>query len=154
MEKQNRTIGEIKFSPPTLAQRIAEKVTGLVGSWKFITIQSIVLLVWVVWNVVGILNFRWDPYPFILMNLFLSLQAAYTAPLILIAGEKQSEKDRKILYGDYCLDKQSNSLIQGIHSHLEMQDDKIDLLLKNVGVELTDEIKEQEEELSKLPPLR
>jgi len=150
MERLNKEIGEIKFRPPTLSQKIAERVTKMVGSWKFITIQSIILVFWIIWNTFGFLNFKWDSYPFILMNLFLSLQAAYTAPLILIAGEGQAEKDRKILYGDYCLDRQSYSLIEGIHKHLKLQDDKIDLLLKKAKIELPDELKEKEQELDKV----
>lgn len=124
---------KIKITPPTRAQRIAEKVSDLVGSWKFIIIQSCILLSWVIWNAYNLFNYRWDPYPFILMNLFLSLQAAYTAPLILIANSRQAEKDRQILYGDYDLDAQSHSLIKEIHDHLEGQDNKIDQLLKKIG---------------------
>jgi uncharacterized membrane protein len=61
-------------------------------------------------NATGVVR-PWDPYPFILMNLVLSLQAAYTAPMILMAQNRQAEKDRRILYGDYDLDHSTNKAL-------------------------------------------
>lgn len=130
---------EPKPPPITFGQRLAEKVANIVGSWSFIVFQSFILVSWVIWNAVGFLGFSWDPYPFILMNLFLSLQAAYTAPLILIASNRQAEKDRQVLYGDFQVDQHSNSVIRSIHQHLQLQDDKIDLLLKEAGIEQPEE---------------
>ena len=78
-----------------LGARIADDVTSFLGSWRFIAIQSAIVLVWVVGNVV--LLFHFDPYPFILLNLAFSTQAAYAAPLILLAGNRQSLRDRMTL---------------------------------------------------------
>ena len=64
------------------------------GSWPFIIIQSALLLVWVAINFYGLFVKRWDPYPFILLNLVLSLQATYAGPIVLLAGNRQSQKDR------------------------------------------------------------
>jgi uncharacterized membrane protein len=63
------------------------------GSWRFLIIQSVIIAVWVVLNVVGFVN-HWDPYPFILLNLCFSLQAAYTGPILLVAGNRQAQLDR------------------------------------------------------------
>lgn len=96
--------------PPTFGQRAAEGVANLVGSWKFIILQSCGIIAWITINSTGILH-PWDGYPFILMNLVLSLQAAYTAPMILMAQNRQAEKDRRILYGDFELDQSTNQAL-------------------------------------------
>ena len=78
-----------------LGSRIADHVTAFLGSWKFIVIQTVIVLIWIVGNIVLLFNF--DPFPFILLNLGFSTQAAYAAPLILLAGNRQSLRDRMTL---------------------------------------------------------
>ena len=78
-----------------IGARIADKVTGFLGSWRFVLIQSFLVLVWIVGNVV--LLFHFDPYPFILLNLAFSTQAAYAAPLILLASNRAGQRDRLTL---------------------------------------------------------
>jgi uncharacterized membrane protein len=75
--------------------RIADDVTSFLGSWRFILIQTLIVLVWIVGNIV--LLFHFDPFPFILLNLAFSTQAAYAAPLILLAGNRQALRDRMTL---------------------------------------------------------
>jgi uncharacterized membrane protein len=75
--------------------RIADAVTGFMGSWTFIAIQTVIVIIWIVGNVW--LLFHFDAYPFILLNLAFSTQAAYAAPLILLAGNRQSLRDRLTL---------------------------------------------------------
>jgi uncharacterized membrane protein len=77
----------------TLGDRIADWFAGVVGSWRFIIIQSMILAAWIFLNVVGWVQ-HWDPYPFILLNLALSFQAAYTAPIIMMSQNRESMKDR------------------------------------------------------------
>lgn len=91
---------------------LADKIASFVGSWKFIIIQSVVLIVWMCINLDHMVAF--DPYPFILMNLFLSAQAAYATPMILMSGNRQSEKDRKELIKDLKVDEHSNQLLKNI----------------------------------------
>jgi uncharacterized membrane protein len=79
----------------TLGERVADRVTGFLGSWRFIIIQSVIVMIWIVGNVY--LLFHFDPYPFILLNLAFSTQAAYAAPLILLAGNRASIRDRMTL---------------------------------------------------------
>ena len=78
-----------------LGARIADRVTTFLGSWTFIAIQTVIVIVWIIGNV--ILLFDFDPFPFILLNLAFSTQAAYAAPLILLAGNRQSLRDRMTL---------------------------------------------------------
>ena len=75
--------------------RIADAVTGFMGSWNFIAIQTVIVIIWIAGNIW--LLFHYDPYPFILLNLAFSTQAAYAAPLILLAGNRQSLRDRLTL---------------------------------------------------------
>jgi len=75
--------------------RVADRVTTFLGSWTFIAIQTVIVLAWIAGNV--ILLFHFDPFPFILLNLAFSTQAAYAAPLILLAGNRQSLRDRLTL---------------------------------------------------------
>jgi uncharacterized membrane protein len=81
--------------------RIADQVTRFIGSWRFLAIQTVIVIAWIVGNV--ILLFKFDPYPFILLNLAFSTQAAYAAPLILLAGNRAAQRDRLTL--EHAADK-------------------------------------------------
>jgi uncharacterized membrane protein len=83
------------FNQAPFGARVADWVTGFLGSWKFIAIQTVIVVIWIVGNVYLIFNF--DPFPFILLNLAFSTQAAYAAPLILLAGNRQALRDRMTL---------------------------------------------------------
>lgn len=111
--------------PPTPGQRAAEWVASMVGSWRFIIVQSSIIAVWIILNVTGVFQ-TWDAYPFILLNLMLSLQAAYTAPMILMAQNRQAEKDRRILYGDYELDESTNRALLETLDVLKRMEDRLD----------------------------
>jgi uncharacterized membrane protein len=80
----------------TTGERIADAVTSFLGSWRFLLIQTAVVAVWLVANL-WLLSQPFDPYPFILLNLAFSTQAAYAAPLILLAGNRQQLRDRLTL---------------------------------------------------------
>ena len=79
-----------------LGARIADRVTGFLGSWPFIVIQTVIVTIWIAGNI-WLLSQPFDPYPFILLNLAFSTQAAYAAPLILLAGNRASLRDRMTL---------------------------------------------------------
>jgi CRP/FNR family cyclic AMP-dependent transcriptional regulator len=89
----SRNVNEIEEEQMTLGQRVADKVADTIGSWRFIITQSIILIVWIILNVTAWIN-SWDPYPFILLNLALSFQAAYSGPVIMMSQNRQSAKDR------------------------------------------------------------
>jgi uncharacterized membrane protein len=121
-----RNINEI--APLTLGQRVADRFANVMGSWSFIIIQSIILAAWVTINVVAYV-WRWDPYPFILLNLALSFQAAYAAPIIMMSQNRQSEKDRVAAENDYQINVKAEEEVKAIMSHLEQQDEMmIDIL--------------------------
>jgi uncharacterized membrane protein len=115
----------------TFGQRTADQVAALVGSWPFIIVQSIVLVAWVIFNVVAWAH-HWDPYPFILMNLVLSLQAAYTAPVILMSQNREAERDRLVARNDYVLNQKAEEEIRVILAHLSAQDQALKAIHKHV----------------------
>jgi uncharacterized membrane protein len=89
-------INKAMFEDAPLGARIADRVTGFMGSWAFIIIQTVIVLIWIGGNI-ALLTRPFDPYPFILLNLAFSTQAAYAAPLILLAGNRASIRDRMTL---------------------------------------------------------
>lgn len=89
----SRNVNEVDEERLTLGQRIADTVADTMGSWPFIIIQSTILATWIALNITAWIN-HWDPYPFILLNLMLSFQAAYAAPFIMMSQNRQASKDR------------------------------------------------------------
>jgi len=85
--------------PRTFAERVADGVASGIGSWRFIIIQTILVIIWVAINITGFI-LQWDPYPFILLNLMFSVQAAYTGPILLLAGNRQAARDRAMAQRD------------------------------------------------------
>ena len=116
------------IAPRTFAARAADAVAAVVGSWRFILIQSALLIAWLVFNAVS--SARVDPYPFILLNLMLSFQAAYTTPIIMMSQNRQSEIDRKRAIDDYDINTKAELEIETLH-------EKIDLLREQEIAQLT-----------------
>ena len=90
-------VNQATFDDRDFGERIADRVAAGMGSWTFLIVQSFFILVWVAVNVVWLANRGWDRYPFILLNLLLSLQATYAGPIVLLAGNRRSAKDRATL---------------------------------------------------------
>lgn len=97
----------------TFGQKLADSVADGMGSWKFIIIQTIIVIGWMVLNLVGYC-YQWDPYPFILLNLLFSTQAAYAAPIIMMSQNRQSQRDREHAEADYQVNIQSKEEIEEI----------------------------------------
>ncbi len=98
----------------TLGQRVADRFAKLIGSWRFIIIQSVLLLVWIALNITGYV-YRWDPYPFILLNLAMSFQAAYAAPILMMSQNRQAEKDHLQAKNDYEVNLKAELEIMQLH---------------------------------------
>lgn len=97
----------------TLGQKAADKLTGFAGSWTFILSLFIFLLIWMVINVFMVIN-KWDPYPFILLNLILSCLAGVQAPIILMSQNRQTQRDRKKSEYDYMINKKAEKEIREV----------------------------------------
>lgn len=132
--------GDDDEPPLTPGQWVADKVAAGMGSWTFIIIQSLLLAAWVVLNVTAVIQ-HWDPYPFILLNLMLSFQAAYAAPFIMMAQNRQQDIDRKKAENDYKINVKAELEIELVHQKLdELRENEILLLTKTVA-DLTELLK-------------
>ncbi len=112
-------------------QLISDKVARFGGSWSFILIFTGILIVWILYNTLMLKQDRFDPYPFILMNLVLSCLAALQAPIIMMSQNRQEEKDRKRAENDYLVNLKAELEIRSLHK-------KIDVLLEEEVKQLFD----------------
>jgi uncharacterized membrane protein len=119
--KPLRNVNEIVDERLTVGHRVADRVARIVGSWTFIIVQSVLLAIWATLNVVAWIS-HWDPYPFILMNLFLSLQAAYTAPVIMMSQNRLAARDRIEAHNDFLINQKAEEEVRAILTHLAAQD--------------------------------
>lgn len=124
-------VNKVADAELTIGQKVADKVASTVGSWPFIITQSIILACWIVLNSLAWV-YRWDPYPFILLNLALSFQAAYAAPFVMMSQNRQAEKDRLTAQNDYTTDCKGEEEIRHIMEHLDHQDEVILQVIKRL----------------------
>jgi CRP/FNR family transcriptional regulator, cyclic AMP receptor protein len=103
----------------TLGERVADKVATFGGSWTFIFIFAAVMLVWVTLNTAAFFSNHFDPYPFILLNLFLSMIAAIQAPVIMMSQNRQSAKDRLKADADYEVNLKAELEVAQLHRKLD-----------------------------------
>ncbi len=126
IEDENLIIENL-LNPPkdilTKGQKISDRVARFGGSWAFIISFFIILILWILFNVFSPLQDKFDPYPFILMNLILSCIAALQAPIIMMSQIRQEEKDRKRSENDYLINMKAELEIRSLNK-------KIDLLLE------------------------
>src|SRR5476651_789891 len=110
-------------------QRLADRVANGMGSWTFIIIQSGIVLLWMALNVVGFIS-HWDPYPYILLNLLFSTQAAYAAPIIMMAQNRQNERDRVQANEDFRTNVDAKKEIEELQIRLNaIETDKLDKII-------------------------
>jgi uncharacterized membrane protein len=121
----------------TLGQRVADTVASNMGSWKFIIIQSTILFVWITLNITAYVQ-KWDPYPFILLNLVLSFQAAYAAPFIMMSQNRQQDIDRKEAEEDHKINIKAELEIELLHQKLDALREKEVLALTEAIADLTE----------------
>jgi uncharacterized membrane protein len=131
-----RNLRNLFDTPPkhelTLGQRIADKVAATMGSWAFIIIQSVILVIWIILNITAYMR-HWDSYPFVFLNLMLSFQAAYAAPFIMMSQNRQSEIDRTAAETDHQINVKAELEVEMLHRKLdEMRQTEILYLSKAV----------------------
>jgi uncharacterized membrane protein len=115
-----KNANEVVKEQLTFGQKASDWIADKVGSWQFILGQSALLFVWAVLNVTAWVQ-HWDPYPFILMNLVLSLQAAYTAPMIMMSQNRKADRDRIEAHIDYEVNLKAEIEIKAILENLAAQ---------------------------------
>jgi CRP/FNR family transcriptional regulator, cyclic AMP receptor protein len=123
--RTTRNPNEVIEKQETYGERIADVVAGFGGSWTFIITFAVVLVIYTAINE-GLDNKAWDPYPFILLNLFLSMLAALQAPVIMMSQNRQDAKDRLRSELDFDVNRRSESEIQGLARKLNLLNDKVD----------------------------
>jgi uncharacterized membrane protein len=129
MEIKNKNWHQEHIESLTFAQRLADKVANGMGSWRFIIWQSILVVLWMTLNVVGFC-YHWDVYPFILLNLLFSTQAAYAAPIIMMAQNRQNERDRAQAKADYQTNIDAKLEIEALQKQLnKMEVEKLDKVI-------------------------
>jgi uncharacterized membrane protein len=126
-----RNPNQVIAEETTLGQRIADRVAGFGGSWTFINSFLLVLIVYSVINI-SLGQRAWDPYPFILLNLFLSMLAAIQAPIIMMSQNRQDQKDRVRSELDFDVNRRAENEIQGLARKLNVLADKIDDIMDGV----------------------
>jgi uncharacterized membrane protein len=113
----------------TFAQRLADSVASGMGSWRFIIIQTVIVVIWMALNIIAFVG-HWDVYPFILLNLLFSTQAAYAAPIIMMAQNRQSERDRVQANNDYQTNLAAKKEIEELMERLDtIEIDKLDKII-------------------------
>jgi uncharacterized membrane protein len=112
-----KNANELEQGSLSSGQMMADRITGLVGSWRFIITQSVLLGSWLVVNGIG-WALSWDPYPFILLNLVLSFQAAFTAPIIMMSQNRQTSRDRMESELDYDVNRRAEAEVAMIQARL------------------------------------
>lgn len=130
----------------TYGQRLADKIASFGGSWKFIIIFGLFILIWIFSNIVFLVNKGFDPYPFILLNLILSCLAALQAPVIMMSQNRQEEKDRERAKQDYMVNLKSELEIRMLHEkidHLIIHQQQELLNIQQVQVEMMEDIMKQ-----------
>ena len=133
----------------TFGQRLADKLALGMGSWPFIISQTIIILIWIILNIIGFI-YHWDPYPFILLNLLFSVQAAYAAPIIMMAQNRQAERDRYQASEDYKTNIEAKKEIEELQIALaRIENDQLNEILKMLNILREVKAKERESTIIK-----
>jgi uncharacterized membrane protein len=101
----------------TRGERLADTISDQIGSWRFLVVQTVVITIWMAVNIAG-LALRWDPYPFVLLNLLFSVQAVYVGPILLLSQNRSAERDRIMAEHDYVTNERSEQLTEALLSEL------------------------------------
>jgi uncharacterized membrane protein len=138
MRRRIRTTKPHEAGELSLGQKLADRVASGMGSWAFIITQSTLLFIWIMYNIYTGKPF--DPYPFILLNLMLSFQAAYAAPFIMMSQNRQSEIDRKRAIADYDINCKAELEIEQLHTKIDDLRQQEIARLQKIVEELTDSL--------------
>jgi uncharacterized membrane protein len=113
----------------TVGEKVADAIATGMGSWNFIIWQTVIVLIWMMLNIVALIQ-HWDPYPFILLNLLFSTQAAYAAPLIMMSQNRQTARDRVQAQEDYTCNIEAKKEIEALQIQLsKIETEKLDKII-------------------------
>lgn len=122
-DEHRHPVNVLHHDEATFGEMLADKIASGIGSWTFLIIQTCAVLAWLTMNIIGLVR-HWDPFPFILLNLLFSVQAAYTGPVLLLAGNRQAQKDRLTLehaaFEADKADEQNVQILKAIEKNTEV----------------------------------
>ena len=152
--KEEQLIVQNLLNPPieelTDGQKISDKVARFGGSWKFIISFMSVLVIWIIFNVIALGVYKFDPFPFILLNLILSCIAALQAPIIMMSQNRVEEKDRQRSENDYLINLKAVIQIRSLHQKIDLlQEEQIKSLFDTQALQMK-MLKEIEQKLSSI----
>jgi uncharacterized membrane protein len=128
-DSQVRTWHDRQVHSRTFGERMADTLASGMGSWAFIIVQTVLIVLWVALNLIAWMR-HWDPYPFILLNLLFSTQAAYAAPIIMMSQNRQADRDRHHAEADYETNRRAKVEIENIQRELaRIENEKLDRIL-------------------------
>lgn len=131
--RNGKTWAELHSDELKPGQKIADAVARNMGSWNFIIIQTLFVAAWMILNLLAYIH-HWDPYPFILLNLLFSTQAAYAAPIIMMAQNRQSERDRAQALADYETNLTAKKEIEALQAKLsQLEVEKLDKIIEMIS---------------------
>jgi uncharacterized membrane protein len=114
----------------SFGERLSDTITKVMGSWHFIIWQTVIVMLWMTLNIIGLVR-HWDVYPFVLLNLIFSTQSAYAAPIIMMSQNRQNQRDREQALHDYQVNIAAKEEIEEIQRQLsKIEVDKLDKILK------------------------
>lgn len=150
--KEEQLIVQNLLNPPieelTDGQKISDKVARFGGSWRFIISFMSVLVIWIIFNVIALGVYKFDPYPFILLNLILSCIAALQAPIIMMSQNRVEEKDRQRSENDYLINLKAEIQIRSLHQKIDLlQEEQIKSLFDTQALQMK-MLKEIEQKLT------
>jgi uncharacterized membrane protein len=117
-ERISKNVAVLHEEQLTFGQRVSDKLADLAGSWGFISSFGLVLGIWILLNTTALIH-HWDKYPYILLNLMLSMLAAIQAPVILMSQNRQEDRDRLSAEHDYEVNLKAEIEIQNLHQKLD-----------------------------------
>ena len=134
-------VNQLHHDDATFGERLADRISAGIGSWPFLITQSIFVVIWLAGN--AILFFHFDPKPFILLNLLFSIQAAYTGPVLLLAGNRQAQKDRLTL--EHACAEADKADLQNVQilKAIERNTDVMLTILRHVETLVSDHVAEK-----------
>lgn len=125
-------VNELYEQKQTFGEKASDWATSKIGSWRFIFVQSVILVIWVSFNISAWIN-QWDPYPFIFLNLVVSLIASYTAPVIMMSQNRQDAKIRLEAHTDYLINLKAEEEIRVILDNLNAQNTAIQVIYQKLS---------------------
>jgi uncharacterized membrane protein len=129
MDTHRKTWHQRHHESLSFKQRAADRIARVVGSWGYIIAQTVIVILWTILNIYGFV-YRWDPYPFILLNLMFSLQATYAAPIIMMSQNRQNERDRAHADEDFRTNVEAKAEIEDLQRHLSrIEIEKLDRII-------------------------